>query len=118
MAKSRSHPRGPSYPIDAVWRASVKKRLAELEMNQSDLARRIGASTAGVAILMNSRTHQSRLVPAIHRVLGWRPPSTSPESEAVSEDLQRWEKLYHQLDESGRNLVMAMVDKILEKKNG
>lgn len=116
MAKTRSHPRGPGYPIDAVWRASVKKRLAELGMNQSDLARRIGASTAAVTILLSPKTRHSRLVPAIHRVLEWRPPSTSPETEALSEDLLRWERLYHQLDETARNLVMAMADKILEKK--
>jgi hypothetical protein len=113
--KTRPPPRGAAHPIDAVWRARVDERLAELGMNRSDLARKIGASTAAVAILMGPRTKQSRLVPAIHRVLGWRLPSPSPESDVQSDDLRRWEKLYYELDETGRNLVMALADKIVKK---
>lgn len=74
--------KAPAYPIDATWRAEVRKILEERGLSQSWLANEIGAVPSAIVFLFNTAT-SSALVPAIHKALGLVPPTLPPATQAI-----------------------------------
>lgn len=68
--KNAGGPQGSAYPITEEWRVKVKLRLAELQMSQAELARRVGCTGAAITNVLRDN-QQSSLIPAIHMALGW-----------------------------------------------
>lgn len=99
--------RGPGYAVLPKWQADVKTRLAELGMTVKDLAAAVkcGQSTMHDT-LNNPDAKHSSLVPAIHRVLKWNPPS-APEADPIifSPDALEMAGLYERLPEEVRKLM-------------
>lgn len=81
--KKQHRPRGAFYPIDAVWKAKVREVMARDGISQTELARRIDAVPGSIILMLKPEATQSRLVPAIHKVLGLTPPSTTSITEAA-----------------------------------
>lgn len=75
--KRQPRPRGPFWPVDAVWKVSIRAAMERAGLSQAELARRIGCAQSALNLLWQPQTSQSRLVPAIHQVLNLVPPSTS-----------------------------------------
>jgi len=113
--RKQTRPAGAHYPIDAVWKARVEARLAELGWNRSELARKIRATPSGITVMLRPKTTQSRLVPAVHRAFDWNPPPTAPAQDGIDEDMATWSQLFDDLDPSGRELVVALARKLARK---
>jgi hypothetical protein len=94
----------------------VEARLRELGWNRSRLAEAIGVSSSAITILMRPVTKQSRLVPRIHRALGWREPATAP-AAPESPDRQRLVELFDDLDEESRNLLLRVAERLARKED-
>lgn len=75
--------RAVNYPIDDLWRATVRRRMEELGINQAELARRIEAVPASVTLIFQPDTVCSGFVPQIHKVLGFRAPGPTKAIEAL-----------------------------------
>lgn len=75
-------PHDPYSPVDSVWQADIKALLEKRKISQAELARRIGASPGSITLLFKPDTVQSRLVRAVHKVLGLDPP---PDAASISE---------------------------------
>lgn len=72
--KKQPRPSGPYFRIDSEWKDGIRKAIDRADISQAELARRIGASPGSIVLLFKEETMQSRLVPAIHQVLGLDPP--------------------------------------------
>ena len=101
---------GPAYPVTAAWRRLVLRRLEELGWSQAELARRIGCAAPTITNVMRDSS-QSRLVPAIHKALGWDAPALpadaagDPSSNRVAELVE----IYENLPEDIRALALDQV---------
>lgn len=62
------------YPTPKDWRDKVLEAIGDRRGAQADLARKIGCTPSTLNELL-SAGKRSHLVPAIHRALGWPPPS-------------------------------------------
>jgi len=105
-------PTGSAYPVTPEWQESVRNRLTELGWNQSDLARAASSSSAMVAYLLKHGV-QSRLVPAIHKALGWPPPALPSESMDYGEDdpmLDALADIYDAMSDQQRALFLRAAE--------
>lgn len=64
---------GVAWPIDDAWKWAVRNELRRLGKRRADLARWLGVPDAAVALMFVQDT--SRLVPMVHELLGWPPPT-------------------------------------------
>lgn len=113
MAGQR-HPKGPTWPTDARWKADVLRLMAELQISRAELARRVGVSDAAITQLFRSEQQSSRLVPAINRVIGMPPPAlVGVDVDAVRAELDaEWQTL----DDASRQLVLDVAKKLARTK--
>jgi len=76
IRKARSAKRSTrgTYPIDAAWKAEIRKIMTERGISQAGLAGLIGASPPAIVLLFKKDTTASTLVPAIHEAFGLVPP--------------------------------------------
>lgn len=104
-------PSGLTYPVTAEWQEQVRQRLAELDMNQSDLARAVGTTSAMISYLLK-HGKQSRLVPAIHKALKWPAPDLPGDSvDSVHDSDPQKDALadvYDALSEEKRKLLLDL----------
>lgn len=70
-------PTGPYFPVDAAWKADIRRCLDRRGWSQAELARKIGASPGSIVLIFKPKAIQSRLVPAIHQALDLDPPGTT-----------------------------------------
>lgn len=85
--KSPVGPRGGiAYPVDAAWKAEIRRLLVEHGMKQAELARRIKCSPATIVLVLGPDSHTTTLVPAIHKVLGLVAPARSTKIERIQPD--------------------------------
>src|SRR4051812_8915558 len=92
------------WPTPIEWKDAVSKRMEELGISRAELSRRCKVSDAAISILFKPDTETSRLVPAIHRALGWPPPAMLP----VWLDAQRahLEAVWPNLSDDDRRLLV------------
>lgn len=81
--KAVRRPSRQAYPIDAAWRADVRKILKERKLSQAWLARQIGVVPSAIVFLFEKSTRSSRMVPAIHEALGLVPPAPPAATQAI-----------------------------------
>lgn len=98
--------------------------MEKLGISQSELARRIGTTSAMATILFKESNQSSRLVPEVHAALGWPPPplpesvadtpaspATAPAPGAAPEIVY----LFERLDAQGQATVLATARRELDR---
>lgn len=118
QAKTSRQPRphGRFYPVDNVWKADIKALLERRDLSQAELARRIGASPGSIVLLFKPETVQSRLVPAIHRVLGLGPPIDAPTISERDEAKRRLDRIWHEFSEEDRAALLAVAERFQRRR--
>lgn len=111
MAKQR-RPRGQGWPVDKEWKRRVLLAMAEQGIGRTELARRISCTPGAITVLFREITGYSKLVPAIHRELGWPPPSITT---APDELLRRINSRWPSLSTEQRALVDSLVAELAGK---
>ena len=94
------------WPVDDVWKATVRADMQRTGVSQAEMARRIGCKQSALTVLFRPETKQSRLVPLIHRELGRPAPSTVA---APDEVLRRINRLWSSLSKEARVLIDNLV---------
>lgn len=89
------------YPTPKDWRDKVIAALGPERGAQADLARKIGCSPSTLNELLNNGK-RSHLVPAIHKALGWDPPSLPATG---SSDQHEIEVVLRKMGKRGRDLL-------------
>lgn len=103
----QTRPQGPYFAVDTVWQADIRALLEKRGISQAELARRIGASPGSIVLLFKPSTVQSRLVPAIHKVLGLDAPTTTTISER-DDAKRRLDRIWRDLSTEERELLIAV----------
>lgn len=102
-------PRGPGWPISQGWKLRVKADMKTLGLTKTEMARRIQCAPAALTTLFGEKTQQSRLVPKIHQVLDWPPPTTV----SVPDELwRRVDEAWPLLTREERELVLSLIDQL------
>lgn len=105
MVRQR-RPTGPAWTVDESWKRDVKAALKRAGISQADLATKIGVTPSAITIIFRPETKQTRLKPAIHKVLGFMTPTSEPaveKDDAIARLLRIWPKL----TEQQRELLLA-----------
>ncbi len=89
------------YPTPKDWRDKVLEAIGPDRGAQADLARKIRCSPGTLNELLHNGKH-SHLVPAIHKALGW-PPPTLPATGST--DQHEIEVVLKKMGKSGRELI-------------
>lgn len=102
---------GELWPIDNAWRASVRDELATAGVSIRELARRLqcGRSTLHELFSVEAKHTRSRLVPAIHALLGRPPPVRRPVATPPDTLLRSVTAMWALLGTGDRELVVALV---------
>lgn len=114
MARQR-RPTGPAWTVDETWKDDVRAALRSKGISRADLARQIGVSPSAITVLFRPETKQTRLKPAIHRVLGFVEPESAP---AIQRD-ELWSRLksvWSQLSDTEREHLIATGELFRAKK--
>lgn len=114
MAKRRprerqEHPTGTLETIDDDWKQRVREAMAELEMDQKDLASKCNVSPASITNMLKPGPRQIRFRARVHRALGW------PDPDRLDAGLRRIAENWSSLTEKQRDSIMALVDSITVK---
>jgi lambda repressor-like predicted transcriptional regulator len=110
----QTRPKGTHWTVDESWKAGVRADMAKAGISSAELARRIGCSPSALTVLWRPETKESRLVPAIHRVLGRSQPQ--PVTAAVDDVLRKINRQWPQLTAEGRALVEQLVEQLSAKR--
>jgi hypothetical protein len=78
-------------------------------ISAAEMARRLPCSPSALTVLWRPGTRESRLVPGIHRELGWPPPSTVTSQDEV---LRRINARWPSLTQDQRTLVDVLVEQL------
>lgn len=96
------------WRITTEWLAWLQSRMAELRINQPQLARMVGTSKMSISDILARKVTQTRLLPAINRALGGTPPRQVTTVSAVDELRQRLDAVWDDLSESEQTLLVQM----------
>jgi transcriptional regulator with XRE-family HTH domain len=95
------------WTVDEAWRDDVRALMKRKGISQADIARAAGVKPSAITNLFKPETKQSRIVPAVHRVLGLPPPNTTAVSER-DEVRQRLDKIWRELTPAQRELLLEL----------
>lgn len=110
MSRQR-RPHGPFYIVDNVWKSDVQNLLKKRGISQAELARRISASPGSIVLLFKPETVQSRLVPAIHKVLGLDPPIDGATISQRDDAKRRLDRVWNDLSDEDRSLLLTIAER-------
>ena len=114
MARQK-RPSGPAWTVDETWKDDVRVAMRSKGISRADLARQLGVSPAAITVLFRPETKQTRLKPAIHRILGFVEPEASP---AIPRD-ELWTRLksvWSHLSDAEREHLIATGELFRAKK--
>jgi predicted transcriptional regulator len=113
MVRQR-RPAGPAWTVDDSWKRDVKTAMKKAGISQADLAAKIGVTPSAITVLFRPETKQTRLKPAIHKVLGMLPPTSGA---AITRDdaMNRLLRVWPTLSEEQRELVLATSEALAAK---
>ena len=111
MSRQR-RPHGPFYVVDNVWKAEVQALMEKKGISQAEMARRIGASPGSLVLLFKPATVQSRLVPAIHKVLGLDPPVQGATVSQRDDAKRRLDRIWNELEDEDRSVLLAIAERV------
>lgn len=106
----QTRPSGTAWPVDDAWRHKVKAEMKRAGIGMAEMARRIGCDPSALTVAFRSGTKTSRLREAIHRELGWLPPSMETSNDEI---LRRINHRWPSLTEEQRALVDKLVEQLL-----
>lgn len=115
MSRQR-RPRGPFYIVDDVWKSGVKALLEKRGISQAELARRISASPGSIVLLFKPETVQSRLVPAIHKVLGLDPPIEGATIAQRDDAKRRLDRIWNEFGEDDRAALLSVAERFQRRR--
>jgi len=104
-------PRGRFVSVDNVWKADIKALLERRGISQAELARRIGASPGSIVLLFKPETVQSRLVPAVHKVLGLEPPADATTITERDDAKRRLDRIWNEFNDEDRAALLAVAER-------
>lgn len=104
-------PRGRYVSVDDVWKADIRALLEKKGVSQAELARRIGASPGSIVLLFKPQTVQSRLVPAIHKVLGLDPPAEATSIAERDDAKRRLDRIWSDFTPEDRAALLAVAER-------
>lgn len=107
----QSRPRGRFSPVDAAWKSEVQALLRRRGISQAELARRIGASPGSIVLLFKPDTVQSRLVLAVHRVLGLEPPADATTISERDDAKRRLDRIWSDFTDEDRAALLAVAER-------
>jgi hypothetical protein len=111
--RKQTRTRGPGWPISNAWKRETQAEMKRQGITPADMARRIKCAPPALNTLFQKRTMQSRLVPAIHKVLGRPAPSTVvPFDERLRRLVDRW----WMLTKDQRLLVLGLVEQMVANR--
>jgi hypothetical protein len=108
----QTRPTGPSWPIDEAWKQRVIERMDELQISRADLSRRLKVTKTAITTLFSAETKQSRLVPAIHKVLKLPLPVVSDSKLQVIDSIS---KNFDLLTEENKQMISELIRKLAGK---
>src|SRR5262249_40760105 len=111
LMSRQPRPRGRFYSVDSVWKAQVQTLLKKKGISQAELARRISASPGSIVLLFKPETIQSRLVPAIHKVLQLEPPIDGATISERDEAKRRLDRIWHEFSDEDRAALLAIAER-------
>lgn len=86
--------------------------MDELKISRADLARRLKVSKSAITTLFSPETKQSRLVPAVHRILKSPLPSVvGSESQTIDSITQNYELL----SDENKQVISDLIRKLAGK---
>lgn len=95
------------WAVDDAWRDDIRALMKRKGISQADLARAASVMPSAITLIFKPETMQSRLVPAIHKVLGLPPPTTTVVLER-DEARVRLEKIWRELTPEQRELLLSL----------
>lgn len=111
-AVSKPHPTGPAWPIDDDWKQMIMERMAELGINKTDLAKKIGVTKQAMTALFAPKIKQTRLLPLVHKALKLPVPPSPGFSTHNAESIEANFALLSDADkEIVRNLINSLTSK-------
>lgn len=108
----QTRPKGRYVAVDSAWKTQIRAILEKRKISQAELARQIKASPGSIVLLFKPETVQSRLVPAIHQVLGLDPPEDGTTISQRDEAKRRLDRIWNDLDDEDRNALLAIAARI------
>ena len=103
----QSRPSGDQWPTAPRWKSEVRAAMKESGISNSEMGRRLGVSQPAISQMLGPNSRGSRLVPGVHRELGWPPPSSAT---APDELLRRINHQWPSLSRDQREAVLRLVD--------
>lgn len=121
MAGQR-RPIGTYRTASIEWKLAVIARMDELDLSRAEMSRRLRAITGtGTAQALSNLlgregaapvASSTKLMPVIHRVLGWKPPPGDDKPEKSDDDLRDGIiNAWPDLDTTDRAIIAAIVAK-------
>lgn len=95
------------------WKADVLRAMEKLGISRAELSRRVQVTDAAITILFRKTTKQSRLVPAINRVLKLTAPTQN--TGEVDELRARLDDSWANLDDEARRMVSDLAEKLARR---
>jgi hypothetical protein len=106
----QTRPRSNYVTVDEAWKSDIKALMAQRGISQAELARRIRCAPASITLLFKPATDQSRLVPAIHKVLGLDPPSGATISQR-DDAKRRLDSIWDSLSTADREVLLTVASR-------
>lgn len=95
----------------------IKALLEKRGISQAELARRIGASPGSITLLFKPETVQSRLVPAVHKVLGLDPPSDATTIGERDDAKRRLDRIWNDFSDEDRATLLAVAERFQRRQH-
>ena len=108
-------PSGTMRTATTAWKLRVRQRIVELDMSRSDLARACSVTPATILNVLGREdalsppTTTCRIMPQIHRALGWPPPADAMPQKTVDDLHDRLTRAWPDLDATERAVIDLIV---------
>jgi len=92
----QKRPKGPAREVTTDWLEDVRKAMKRENVKATELAKRLGVSTAATSDLLTGKLKQTRLMAKIHEVLNMAPidgDRAITDDDALRELLKAWADL-------------------------
>lgn len=120
MARQR-RPSGTFRTATVEWKLRVRAVVdASGGISRTELADATGVTSAAISQLLGREDQQpkkssTRLMPAIHKALGWRPPTDGNPDKSVDDLHDELTKTWPTLDETERAVIAMIVARRTKK---
>lgn len=96
------------------WKRDVLAAMEAQGISRAELSRRVKVSDAAITILFKPTTRQSRLVPAVNRVLGLTAPKQN--SGEIDELRAELDTHWQEIDDEARSTLLHMARQLARNR--